>query len=202
MSCSAGPAEFGEQDTLATGQAQAMGVTVTSEGPVKITRAVIEAAWKRRAPGRRLVVRDAECRGLALIVNPTAMAWSYAYRPRGADPATGRRWPNRSVTLGNPASHSPEAARHAANELKGKTAAGHDPAAERRARAAEAAKRTRTIGHLLDAYAAALPTRPKLRGSGLVSPGHAADEVANARVAVALMNAVDKPVADLTVADL
>ena len=76
---------------------------VISKGPTKITKATIDAAWRRRKADQRLIVRDKDCRGLALIVNPTVMTWSYAYRPRGTDALTGRRWPNRTVTLGNPA---------------------------------------------------------------------------------------------------
>jgi hypothetical protein len=50
---------------------------VVSETPDKpITLRTIEAAWKRRVLGKRLVLRDRECRGLALVVNPTSMAWT------------------------------------------------------------------------------------------------------------------------------
>ena len=139
---------------------------VLSEGPIKITKTTIEAAWRRRAAGQRIIIRDNECRGLALFVNETAMRWEYAYRPRGTDPATGRRWPNRPLTLGNPATHSPEDARHAANKIKGQAAAGGDPTAERKAaiearRAAEAkaearaAQRSFTFGRLVESWAAA-----------------------------------------------
>jgi hypothetical protein len=101
--------------------------------PTKISKATIEAAWwRRKKPGHRLIVRDKDCRGLALIINPTTMTWSYAYRSRGTDPVTGRRWPNRTITLGNPASHSPDDARAEANRIKGQAVAGVDPAAERR----------------------------------------------------------------------
>src|SRR5689334_12699082 len=79
---------------------------VTSEGPTKITKAVIATAWRRREPDHRLIIRDKECRGLTLIVNATSMAWSYAYRPRGTDANTGKRWPNKTITIGNPATHS------------------------------------------------------------------------------------------------
>ena len=72
---------------------------VTSEGPTKITKATIDTAWRRKKPNHRLIVRDKDCRGLALTINATTMTWSYAYRPRGTDPVTGRRWPNRTVTL-------------------------------------------------------------------------------------------------------
>ena len=44
---------------------------VTSEGPTKITRATVDSAWRRRKPDHRLIVRDKDCRGLALIVNAT-----------------------------------------------------------------------------------------------------------------------------------
>ena len=84
-------------------------------------------------PRERLIVRDQECRGLALIVNPSTMTWTFAYRPRGLDPLTGRRPANRTVTIGNPATHSPEAARTEANTIKGRAAAGADPVAEHRA---------------------------------------------------------------------
>lgn len=179
---------------------------VVSEGPVKLTKAGktgVDAAWRRRAEGVRLVLRDAECRGLALVVNPTGMTWRFDYRPRGTDPATGRRWPTASVTLGNPATHSPDDARIEANRIKGQAKAGRDPAAEKRAEA-EAARRQRaaTCARLLDEYAQALPNRPKLRGAGLPSAKHAAGEAARARAAVGEMEAGEKPVAQLTPADV
>ena len=83
---------------------------VTSEGPIKITKATIDAAGRRAKKEHRLIVRDKQCRGLALIVNPTTMTWTYVYRPRGKDAATGRRWPNQTITLGNPETHSPDGA--------------------------------------------------------------------------------------------
>jgi integrase len=180
-----------------------MGISVKSERPQKLTKTAIEAAWKRRAKGVRLIVRDKDCRGLALIVNPNAMAWSYAYRPRGTDPLTGRRWPNRTITIGNPATHSPDDARVEANRIKGQAAAGADPAVEKKAAAmAVNAKRARTVGRLIEEYAAALPKRPKLRGSGVPSPGHVADELAHVRAAVEHVKAADKPVANLSASDL
>ena len=159
---------------------------VTSEGSTKITKSTIDAAWRRRRPDHRLIVRDKDCRGLALIVNATSMAWCYAYRPRGTDPATGQRWPNRTVTIGNPATHSVDAARIEANSLKGKAAAGRDPAAENKA-AAESARRKRsgTLGRLAVDYAKVLPTRQKMRGDGLPSPRYVSDELAQVRLALA-----------------
>ena len=171
---------------------------VLSEGPVRITKATIEGAWRRRASGKRLVLRDQECRGLALVVNATGMAWTFSYRSRGIDPITGKRAPNRYVTIGNPASHAPDEARIEANRLKASASAGGDPAAERAARhAAEQRRRAQTMGRLVDDYATALPRRPKLRGSGLPSPAHVAEEVAQVRAAMLMMAAADTPLAEI-----
>jgi integrase len=172
---------------------------VTSEGPIKITKATIDAAWRRRKPDSRLIIRDKDCRGLALIINPTSMAWSYAYRPRGVDSHTGKRWPNRTVTLGNPATHSPEDARGEANHIKGRAAAGGDPAAEKKA-AAEVARRKRsgTLERLVESYARALPKRPKMRGTGLPSPQYIEEELSQLRMALRDMDAEATPAIELT----
>ena len=176
---------------------------VVREGPTRITRTTIDAAWRRRAPESRLVIGDHECRGLALVVNSTAMAWRYDYKPRGLDPITGKRFATRSVTIGNPETHSPDAARTEANRLKGEAKAGKDPAAERKASVASSAlKRGRTMGRLVEDYAKALPGRPKLRGAGLVSQKHAAEETAHLRAAVMIMKAGDRPAADISAMDL
>lgn len=176
---------------------------VSSEGPIKITKARIDAAWRRRKPDNRQIIRDKDCRGLALIVNATSMAWSYAFRPRGTDPLTGRRWPNRTLTIGNPSTHSPEDARVEANRLKGQAAAGRDPAAERKA-AAEAArhKRGNTLIRLTDGYEAALPKRPKMRGSGSPSPAYVAEELAQVRLALAEIGAAEMPAVELGEAEI
>jgi integrase len=171
---------------------------VISEGPTKITKATIDALWRRRVAGRRLIVRDKDCRGLALIVNQTGMAWSYAYRPRGANPQTGHRWPSRTVTIGNPATHTPDDARNVANRLKGEAAAGGDPAAERKARAeTERRNQGATLGRLAEEYARALPRRSKLRGPGHPSPAYVAEEVSQLRLALASLDAEAMPARDL-----
>jgi len=178
-------------------------VKVASEGPVKITKATVDSAWRRRTKGVRLVLRDAECRGLALVVNPTGMTWRYDYKPRGLDPHTGRRWASQTVTIGNPDTHSPEQARGAAGRAKGQAAAGQDPAAERRAEAeAQRRERGNTLARLLDEYARVLPARPKLRGPGLATPQHVKEETTRARAAVAAMDAAARPVADLSAVDV
>lgn len=198
-----------------------MALTVESEGPVKITKATVEAAWKRRRKDVRLVVRDAECRGLALVVNPTGIVWRYDFKPRGTNPRTGRRWPSASVTIGTPESHSPDKARAEANCHKGGTVTGRNPAAERRAKqdaadaqaaaeveaerqrtAADARRAATAVGLLVKAYADVLPTRPKLRGAGLPCARHAREDAGRARAAVEAMDASERPVADLTPRDV
>jgi integrase len=175
---------------------------ITSEA-AKITKATIEAAWRRRAQNQRLIVRDKECRSLALVVNATSMSWICAYRPRGTDPATKRRWPNKAVTIGNPASHSIEDARHEANRIKGQAAAGGDPASERKAAIAEAQrKRSTTMDRLFIDYSKVLPRRQKMRGSGKPSPSYIAEELAQVRMALVDMDATKTPAADLTVKDV
>ncbi len=176
---------------------------VISEKPTQITKATIDAAWRRRKADQRLIVRDKERRGLALIVNPTGMTWTYAYRPRGTDPLTGRRWPNKTVTLGNPTTHSPDDARTEANRIKGQAAAGADPAAEKKVRAeADRRKRGATLIRLVDEYAHALPKRPKMRGAGLPSPAYVANELTQVKLALHVIDAENTPAADLTADDV
>lgn len=176
---------------------------VQSEGPVKIGRGTIEAAWKRRQPGVRLVIRDLACPGLSLVVNPRGMVWRLDWRPRGFDPITDRRWPSQSITLGTPEQHAPDAARDEAGRLKGHAKAGADPGAERQQKIAAASrKRASTASRLIEEYEQQLPERPRLRGTGVVGADYAAAEVAHVRAAVKAMSAEDRPVADINVADL
>ena len=172
---------------------------VVREGPAKITRTTVKAAWDKRAPNQRIIIRDLECRGLALIINAASMAWRYEYKPRGTDPQTGRRFASRSIVLGNPASLSPDQARETANKIKGQAKAGKDPAAERKAKLAEhARKRAGTLKRLLDIYAEALPKRPKLRGGGKLNARGVADELSHARAAIMAMNASGKAADDVS----
>lgn len=92
-----------------------MALREVGEGPLKITRAVIDAAWRRRDRNTRIVIRDIECRGLSLVVTAGTMSWVFSFKPRGKDPATGRRWAGRTLTLGSPAALAPDAARMAAS---------------------------------------------------------------------------------------
>ena len=174
-----------------------------SEGPVRITKATVDAAWRRRRPDLRLTIRDGECRGLALVVNPTGMSWTVSYKPRGADPLTGKRPATREVTVGTPATHSPEQARAAAGKVKGEAKGGADPAKDRRAAIAKAARdRATTVDRLLEEYAAALPARPKMRGTGTLSAAALAEELRNIRGAVATMKAGTRSAASLGANDI
>jgi integrase len=180
-----------------------MAIAVRNEGAVRITKATVEAAWRRREKNTRIVIRDIECRGLALVVNPSAMSWVYSYKPRGMDITTGRRFPTKSVTIGGPASHSPDDARIAANRIKEAAKGGADPAAEKRARQAEDAhRRATTVDRLMDLYAADMPKRPKMRGTGLPSAAYVSTELAHLRAAVATMGCASRPAANVTPNDL
>jgi integrase len=176
---------------------------IIREGPTKITRPTIDSAWRRRAAGLRIVIGDFECRGLALIVNATSMSWVYSYKPRGVDPSTGKRFATKSLTIGNPETHSPDHARIAANELKGRAKAGFDPAADRKAGINEAAdRRGRTVDRLVAEYAKVLPSRRRLRGPGLISSSFAREEISHVRAAVEAMGAGHKPIKDVDVTDI
>jgi len=173
-------------------------------GPVKISKATIEGAWRGRQPLRRTIIADAECRGLALIVNAQSMAWRFEYKPRGVDAHTGKRFPSKSIVLGNPASLSPDAARDVANKHKGEAKSGEDPAEKKKAKLAEdARKRAGTLKRLLELYAEALPKRPKMRGGeGLLSPKAVAEELMHTKAAIAGMSAMDKPAGEVAGTDV
>ena len=173
------------------------------EGPTKITKLVIDSAWRRRATNQRLIIGDTDCRGLALVINASSASWTYSYKPRGLDPQTGKRFSSRAITIGNIQTHSVDAARHAAGVHKGAVKMGKDPADERKVEVkAKAEQRGRTLGRLFDLYAAALPDRPKLRGNGKMSGRHLAAEIAHTRMAIAEMQVASKAITELTADDL
>ncbi len=176
---------------------------VITRASAKITKATIEAAWRQRTADQRLIIRDKECRGLALIVNPTAMSWVFSYRPRGIDPRTKKRWPNRTVTFGTPEKHSPDDARDIAGQMKSSIKGGTDPATEKKKAAeAEQRKRSTLLGELANEYEKEFPRRPKMRGSGVPSAAYVAIEMTQVRLAIAAMNAEKKAAADLDDADV
>jgi integrase len=176
---------------------------VVSETKNKVTKSVIEAAWKRRAPGQRLIVRDGECRGLCLIVNPRTMVWSFAYRPPGKDPRTGRRWLNRPMVLGSPDVLTRDEAKQTVERLKVGRLDGRDPAAARKA-AKEAAtrKQAHTLERLLADYEIALPQRPKMRGTaGKPGKAYVAGELRQVHLAIETIGQAT-PASDVTEAEI
>ena len=171
---------------------------------MKISKATIEAAWRARQPLTRTIIADAECRGLALIVNAQSMAWRFEYKPRGVDARTGKRFASRSIVLGNPASLSVDEARLQANQHKGGAKRGDDPAEKQKAKLAEdARKRAGTLKRLLELYAEALPKRKKMRGAeGLLSPKTVTEELMHTRAAILAMSAIDRPAGDVDGVDI
>jgi len=173
------------------------------EGPIKITKSVIDRAWGRRATNQRLIIGDSDCRGLALVINANSASWTYSYKPRGRDPQTGKRFSTRAITIGNPQTHSADAARAEAGAHKGAVKIGKDPASERKRQlTARAEKVGRTLSRLVDLYASALPNRPKLRGNGKMSQRYLAAEIAHTRMAIKSMSAASKAITDVSVDDL
>lgn len=169
-------------------------------GPVKITKTVIASAWSRRAHGKRLVFSDLECRGLALVVGKTGMSWTFSYKPRGLDPITGKRFSSKSITIGNPESHSPDDARIEANKHKGASKSGIDPAEKRRDEIKTAAQvRGKTMQRLWEKYLEYLPIRPKRDGNpGRLSTEYLKTEIHHAKEAIASIAAANKIVMDVT----
>jgi integrase len=172
---------------------------VTREGPVKIGIKTIERAWRGRAKDPRHVVADSERPGLALIVNATSMSWSYGYKPRGVDPATGKRFNSKSVTLGSPATLSPDEARAEANRIKDAVAAGSDPAADRKAAIDEATlQRSATAERAVADYVATLAAKEK-KGGGLISRAWATEQSNHLRRAVAALGVASDPIESIDV---
>ena len=110
---------------------------------VRIDQRVIdrEIERQRRAgdKGRRYLV-DSDCPGLRLVLyrsigkNEVRAAWTYSYRPRGAD-SNGRRLPQRTMRLGDLTTLTPADARREAEAAKAAVRNGRDPAAEAQERA-------------------------------------------------------------------
>ena len=128
---------------------------ITREGKAKIGIKDVVRAWKNRVKDTRTVMTDARCPGFMLITNANSQTWTTEYRPRGVNAVTGKRFPMRSITIGTPATHSPDEALAEALRIKGATKAGKDPAADRKAAIAEAAlERASTVERAVADYIA------------------------------------------------
>jgi integrase len=175
-------------------------MNITRNGPIKIGIKDIERAWRSRAKDARHIITDRERPGLALIVNTTSMSWSYSYKPRGADPETGKRFNTKAVTLGSPATLSPDQARAAANRLRDAVTAGGDPAAERKAEIAEAAsQRAATVERAVADYLAVLPGKEK-KGGGRISERWATEQATYLRRAIEELGVAKSSLDEVSVA--
>lgn len=175
---------------------------ITAFSRTRITRSTIQQVWKRRSNTERLLIRDTECGGLALIVGVRTASWMLSYKPRGNNPETGKRWASRSLIIGTIATLGPEAARAEANRLKRESQDGRDPGEARKKRiAAASVARSRTARAVLERYTDAVPHRPKLRGgTGRVSPRYAAQEATYVKKGLVLLGAFERPMAEITTA--
>ncbi len=148
--------------------------------------------------------------GLDLLVGTKGPGrWRYRYRPRGVEPETGRRYPQRSMTIGTTATHSLKEAAGAVAELKVRVSKGQDPALADRAAAenerveAAAAKRRAVL-----AEAARVTCRTKLEAYGELlasrgrSPKHQKEELAQVRLGLDAADLMDVAPAEITTAHL
>jgi integrase len=175
-------------------------VNITREGPVKIGVKTADRAWRNRAPDARHIITDSERPGLALITNAKSQSWSYSYKPRGVDPATGKRFNTQTVTIGSRETHSPDEARAEAGRIRGEVAAGGDPATERRAAVADAAlHRAATVERAVADYLAVLPTKEK-KGGGRISARWVKEQTVHLGCAVAALSIASSPIASVDVA--
>jgi integrase len=172
---------------------------ITREGPTKIGIKTIERAWRSRAKDARHIITDSERPGLALITNATSQTWSYSYKPRGVDPATGKRPNTRAVTLGSPATLSPAQARAEAGKVRDAVSTGGDPAAERKAAANKATTlRAATVERAMVDYLAILPLKEKKSG-GRISENWVREQTAHLRAAVSALAIASAPIASVDV---
>jgi len=99
---------------------------------LRIDKKAIEKAIKdQRAMNHRLFLADTDCKGLRLAINSRTASWTYAYRKRGFD-FGGKRFPMRTLKLGDVMTMTPTEARFEAEQVKALVRDGGDPAVERR----------------------------------------------------------------------
>ena len=135
--------------------------------------------------------------------------WCFRYRPRGTDPETGRRYPQRDLTVGTTATHSLREATATVAMLKLRVGKGEDPAMADRAAAASAREATVaarrkavvdeaarvTCGSKLAEYFAVQAARGR-------SEKHRREELAQVRLALTSVDLMDAAPSDLTPAHI
>jgi integrase len=125
-----------------------------------------DGALAYRLPYQRQLLRDHEVRGFTVIVHGESVVYQFGYRQRGIDPATGHRWPNRYVRIGDAGTHTLQEARDAARRLRLRVQLGEDVKAaalhtREAASAAAAARQHITVRARLPAYQKALAARSR-----------------------------------------
>jgi len=109
-----------------------LNVSLMSTIHLRIDKKAIEKAIKdQRAMNGRLFLADTDCKGLRLAINSRTASWTYAYRKRGFD-FGGKRFPMRTLKLGDVVTMTPTEARFEAEQVKALVRDGGDPAVERR----------------------------------------------------------------------
>ena len=145
---------------------------------VKLTKAVVERAWRERSRDVRMIYRD---RGLLLSVNAHTASWSYEYKLRGLD-EQGRRSGSRFLSLGDLSVVDLSEAQAQKDKAKAAVARGEDPALNAKleiARTIEDRKRGKTVDELVTDYCAWLDRQKR-------SAKHKADEKRQTKRAIEL----------------
>jgi integrase len=174
--------------------------TVVKAVPVRITKRTMEALAKRCEAGVRIIVADADERGLNLVGDARSIKFRLAYRVRGVD-GSGKRPASTSITL---KAETPEEARREARRLKQAIHEGRDPGQEKRQAVGKViADRQDAVDAAVARYAEWLPRRQLLRGSkARLKPHIAREELAHLQRAVMSASLGAKPIAALDKADV
>jgi integrase len=148
--------------------------------------------------------------GLDLLISVKGSGrWRYRYRPRGVDPDTGRRYPQRSMTIGTTDTHTLKEAAGAVAELKVRVSKGQDPAlADRAAAESERAQAAEVKRKAVLAEAARVTCRSKLEAYKelLASRGrstkHQKEELAQVRLGLEAASLMDVAPGEIATAHL
>jgi integrase len=141
------------------------------------------------------------CPGFSVTVHKSRVSYDYDYRMRGVDPATGRRWPNVTLHLGDGASHSLAEALDAYAEARKSVRRGIDARAERAA-SKQAQEMERLAELARTAARQSCTTRLTTYAEVLESRGlpvrYRDDEVRHVRKALESVNALDLTPSEIT----
>jgi integrase len=114
---------------------------------------VMAATKEAQDRNKRITLRDDSVRGFYLLALPSgATCWRIEFRPRGVDPATGKRHSSRHLTFGNIATHTVAQARTAAAAVKAEVISGRDPVAEAGAKREKRDREATTLAQTLERY--------------------------------------------------